>query len=334
MAASAILTLVGNACARTVLLIVVLIGGSLAAAIEPAAAKGEPDRTVSEIKDPRITESSALAVSVKHDDLVYTVNDQGNHPVLFAIQLSTGDVVGETDLSSLSVQDTESLAVDADGTLWLGDLGDNDTNRDDVSILSFPEPGPGDHEPESVERYPVDFPHGPVDVEGMLVQPATHRVRLAAKTRHGLGTIYALPPLSPGVTAHAVDTGIAAPRAVSDATYTHDGAWALLRTNDDIWVYDTTTWQPVQKIKGPDLVQGESIAVEAGDTSFLVGTEGENSPIVRLPLPDLSGTPGPIELDDGTPGMKFEPVPTIGVLVVGLVLAAVLLVRRYRPFRG
>ena len=45
---------------------------------------------------------------------------------------------------SLDVEDTESIAVDAEGTLWLGDLGDNDRQRDDVAIIAFPEPGPGD----------------------------------------------------------------------------------------------------------------------------------------------------------------------------------------------
>jgi hypothetical protein len=301
---------------------------------EPAAAKKDhPDGTVSVIRDGRIAESSALALSVKYDDLVYTVNDRGNRPMIFAVQLSTGEVVGTTDVSSLSVEDTESLAVDAGGTLWLGDLGDNDHNRDDVSIISFPEPGPGDHHLSSAERYPVSLPDGPVDIEGMLIQPQTDRVRLVTKNRNGLGTIYDLPPLAAGATAEAKDAGVDAPEAVTDATYTSDGRWALLRTNDDVWVYDTKTWKPVRRLEGPDLAQGESIAVEPGDRSVLLGSEGKNSPIVRMPLPKHLGADGPITLVDES-ATKIEPVPAIGVLLAGLLVAAVVVIRRNRVRGG
>ena len=82
-----------------------LVAGVGLAGAEPAVAKkDQPDGTVSVIRDGRITESSALARSVKHDDLVYTVNDRGNRPMVFAIRLSTGEVVGSTDISSLSVE--------------------------------------------------------------------------------------------------------------------------------------------------------------------------------------------------------------------------------------
>ena len=97
--------------------LLLVTGVGLATGAEPAVAKKDrPDGTVSVIRDGRITESSALALSVTHDDLVYTVNDRGNRPMIFAIRLSTGDVVGATDISSLSVEDTESRAVDSAGT--------------------------------------------------------------------------------------------------------------------------------------------------------------------------------------------------------------------------
>ena len=312
-------------------LLVAVVGWGAGAG--PAAAKKDrPDGTVSVIADGRVTESSALALSVKHDDLVYTVNDRGNRPIVFSIRPSTGEVVGTTDISSLSVEDTESLAVDAAGTLWLGDLGDNDHNRDDVSIISFPEPGPGDHQVTSAERYPVALPDGAVDIEGMLIQPQTDRVRLVTKNRNGLGTIYDLPPLVAGDTAEAKDTGVEAPEAVTDATYTSDGRWALLRTNDDVWVYDAKTWKPVRRLEGPDLPQGESVTVEPGDRSILLGSEGKNSPIVRMSFPKNPGADGPIEVTDES-GARVEPAPAIGVLLVGALVAVVVLVRRNRAHR-
>ena len=42
---------------------------------------------VSYLGDDRIKESSGLAYSAKHPDLVYTMNDSGNRPVVFAVQV-------------------------------------------------------------------------------------------------------------------------------------------------------------------------------------------------------------------------------------------------------
>jgi hypothetical protein len=305
---------------------------ALMALSAPAAAnKKGPDGTISEIHDDRITESSGLALSSKHGDLVYTINDRGTHPMVYAIRPSSGDVVGVTDLTSFDVEDTESIAVDARGILWLGDLGDNDERRDDVSIIAFPEPGPGTHHLTTADRYRVTFPDGPVDVEGMLVHPSSDQVFLVSKNQDGPGTIYRLPTLRSGSTVEAEDLSVDAPRAVTDAAFTHAGNRALLRTNKDVWIYDPTTWEPISEIETPKLEQGESITVERGDREMLLGSEGENSPLVRLPLPDQPShtPPAPAQTasarntdsdDDGSTA------PGLGVAIpVGLVAFALLI---------
>ncbi|HUS20493.1 MAG TPA: hypothetical protein VMZ66_00605 [Aeromicrobium sp.] len=288
------------------------------------------DATVSTIGDDRIVESSGLALSARWDDLAYTINDSGHHPMIYAIRVSNGDVVGVTDLNRFDVEDTESVAVDSQGVLWLGDLGDNDHVRNDVSIIAFPEPGPGDHHLGTADQYGVTFPDGPVDVEGLLVQPETQQVHLVSKNRSARGAIYALPTLRPGasVTAKAVGE---APKAVTDATFTHDGRWALLRTNDAVWVYNPKTWQPVDVIETPRLQQGESITVERGDRTVLLGSEGQNSPILRVPLPVLPDDADPIRLTDPPPGGVHVP-PALGLVIAGalLIVGAAVALRRNR----
>jgi hypothetical protein len=290
------------------------------ASAAPAAADKKDDEPVSTIRDERITESSGHALSTKYDDLAYTINDRGTHPMVYAVQVSTGDVVGVTDLSDLDVEDTESIAVDAKGILWLGDLGDNDHERHNVAIIAFPEPGPGDQHVTAANQYGVTFPDGPVDVEGLLVQPKTQEMHVVSKNRNARGTIYALPTLRAGtsVTAEAVAE---APKAVTDATFTSDGRWALLRTQEDVWVYDPKTWQPVDRFDTPDLQQAESITVERGDRTLLLGSEGENSPILRVPLPVLPEDPAPIDLTD--PPAAGTRVPTVLVLAVASVLLVI-----------
>ena len=84
-------------------LLVVVLVSSLARRADGAEAGPE---IVSRMSDPRITESSGLAISVKHDDLAYTINDSGNEPIIFAIKVSPGAVVGTTTITENTPIDT------------------------------------------------------------------------------------------------------------------------------------------------------------------------------------------------------------------------------------
>jgi len=287
--------------------------------------ESDPDGMVSEIRDDRIQESSGLALSAKHDDLVYTMNDEGGaHAKVYAVKVSTGDVVGTADISGLPIEDPESITVDAAGKLWLGDLGDNDHRRDDIAIYAFPEPGAGERTVSVADRYRIALPGGPQDVEGLLVQPQTDRVYLVSKNEDGSGRIFELPDLKPGGTVQARDVG-EAPEGVTDATFTHNGQWALLRTEQDLWVFNPQTWEAVNRMETPKLEQAESVTAERGDRTVLLGSEGKDSPIVRFSLPDLSAaTPIPVDTEDGD---ERSPVAKSLKLAVPLVLlAAVMLV--------
>jgi hypothetical protein len=96
------------------------------------------------LSDPRITESSGLALSSDHADLAYPVNDSGHAAQVFAVDLSS---------------QVEALAV-RDGTLWIGDVGDSDAERDDAALYAIDEPGRDDGTAEA-KRYPVALAGGP-----------------------------------------------------------------------------------------------------------------------------------------------------------------------------
>ncbi|HJR89100.1 MAG TPA: hypothetical protein VJ782_02965, partial [Aeromicrobium sp.] len=243
---------------------------------------------VSRIADERIGESSGLAYSVRHPGLVYTMNDSGNRPVVYAIQVSTGKVVGQTDLASLDLEDTESIAVDRQGRLWLGDLGDNDRDRDDVSIVSFEEPGPGNAAPRALQRYPVKYSTGPSNVEAMMIHPASGQVFLVSKRNEDGGNpnLFALPrALRPGQPNVATSLNRPMLAGISDAAFTPDGRYALMKTASGIVAYDVKTWKPITSFQTPGLDKGESLTLEPGGRSVLMGSEGDESPIVRMTLP-------------------------------------------------
>jgi len=241
---------------------------------------------VSHMADGRIRESSGLAYSTKFPNLAYTMNDSKNRSIVYAIQVSTGRVVGQVDLERFDLKDPESIAVDRQGRLWLGDLGDNDKERDDASIMAFDEPGPGRKAPRAVQRFPVAFQGGPKNVEGMMIYPSTRQVFLISKTESGSGTLYVLPQaLRNGEKNVATNLRRPMPARVSDATFTPDGRFALLKTATGVVAYDVKTWRAINSFETPGLDKGESLTVEPGGRSILMGSEGDDSPIVRMSLP-------------------------------------------------
>jgi len=261
------------------LLIVVLVS-SLARRADGAEAGPE---VVSRMSDPRITESSGLAVSVKHDDLAYTINDSGHAPIVFAVKISTGAVVGATTITGSTPLDTEAIAIDGDGELWVADTGDNEERRTDVALYALPEPGPGNHS-VAATRYPLTYPSGPADVETLLINPRTGAKQLVTKGLFA-GELLELP--STLSTDHANEPKVAGhdmPALVTDGVMSADGRYALLRTYSVVDLYDARTWKALRSDTTPPQPQGESIAIERSQKSYLIGSEGAGSELIRMPL--------------------------------------------------
>jgi len=316
------------------LLVALVIVVVIASVTQKADAADDGSVVVSIIDDARITEASGLAISHTHDDLAYVINDSGNVPAVYAVRLSTGDVIGTTTVQGVSWSDTEALSLGPDGTLWVADTGDNLRRRDDTALYAFAEPGPGDHV-VSARRYPVSLPGGPQDVEALLVDPGNGRLFLASK---GLlsGTLYRLPATlsqTGANTPEALDDRL--PGLVTDGAFTHDGQRMLFRTYTAVHERVLGDGDSGRVIDVPAQKQGESLAVEDGDASFLIGTEGRPSPILRVvippdekPTPTPSPTPtadAPIAADDDSSPLAWW---LGGGVAVGVVAALLVLRRR------
>jgi hypothetical protein len=280
------------------LLVVVLVSSLGRRADGADGAEAGPD-VVSRMSDPRITESSGLAVSVKHEDLAYTINDSGNAPIVFAVKISTGAVVGTTTITGRSPLDTEAIAIDADGELWVADTGDNRERRTDVALYALPEPGPGRHS-VAASRYPLTYPSGPADVETLLINPSTGAKYVVTKGLFA-GELLELPrKLS---TDHANEAEVTAhdmPALATDGVVSADGRYALLRTYSDVDMYDAKSWKRLRSDVTPSQPQGESIAIERSQKSYLIGSEGADSELIRMPLTvPTASTPAPPTTTDG-----------------------------------
>ncbi len=267
--------------ALLVLLIVVAAVVSFERDAEGAVLADQPvaSRVVSTVTDPRIAESSGLAVSAVHRDLAYTVNDSGNDDVVYAIRVSTGEVVGTTTVEGTPWRDTEALAL-RDGKLWIADLGDNLGQRRDAALYAIDEPGPDDGTARST-RYPVGYTDGPQDVES-LATDADGRFLLVSKDLLE-GRLLRLPAdLSTDETNVPEPVGDPTLLMATDAATSPDGRYVVVRNYIAAAVLDARTLRLVRTEELPDQPQGETLAFEPSGDSYLIGSEGSPWELVRV----------------------------------------------------
>ena len=240
----------------------------------PPQAGGSGPATL-HLSDKRIEQSSGLAMSRKNSGIAYTINDDPG-PV-FAIDTQTGRVVGTTDVGG--TDDTEALSADNRGRLWLANLGNNHGNKAGLSVVSFDEPGTASGDAANVHRYRVAYPGDAPNVEALIVGD-DGEISLFTK-ESGTGRRYTLPAtLSENSVNVAESASGEFPAMVSDATLSRDKAY--IRHSGGVAVYDATSWTSTGSIEVPKVDKGETITVD-GDT-VLVGSEGKNSPLIRVPL--------------------------------------------------
>lgn len=254
------------------------------------------------IKDGGLNEASGLVASAKHANIVYTHNDEIGP--LYAIDTNTCKVVGKFSVNNLrSDPDPEAITIDrTTGNVWFGDIGNGHPGQPSsmtdktpklkypslpARIVIFKEPTKlsGSVSTQAVD---ITYQGGNQNSEALLANPKTGQGYIISKNANS--KVFRLPhPLKSG---QAADTGVRIPGWVSDATFTNNGNWVLVRYRTatdaaptNVFVYDAKTWKLVDKIQVPKVAQGESIAAERNGTAFIIGSEGTSSPLARINLP-------------------------------------------------
>lgn len=253
---------------------------------------GRPEvpREVLTFQDATIDESSGL---VDLGDTVLTVNDSGGDPVVYVVAKGSGQTVGRTTYTSDDVVDVEAIAAAPDGTVWVGDIGDNGKRRSSVAVYRLPRVEPGDTTVEAT-RYDLAYPDGARDAEALLVHPRTGRLYVVSK---GLfrGEVYAAPRrLDPSQVNLLRPVGRAG-GLVTDAAFLPDGRHALLRGYAKATLHDAGSWRSRGSMPLPDQQQGEGLAVEPDGRRVLVSSEGGHSAVLSVPLSEeLQATLEPV----------------------------------------
>lgn len=296
----------------TVASLALLMGvGAVAVAPTPAFAEATPSdaEEVFTFQDPDIRESSGLVASQRHEDVFYTHNDSGPAmtPDVYAVD-STGETLAVLRVTGAEVEarDWESIAIreDPDGepAILVGDIGDNYSGAwPNVRIYEFPEPHDLTDREVQATTYTFTYEDGGRDAEGMFVDPRDNRLYVASK--EVTGGLYAAPEeLTPEENNTLTHVG-QAPVYATGASMAPDGESYVIRTYWNATVYDSSDGVPgsaMETLPLPQQDQGEGIAHTRDGSAVMISSEGEHSPVWRVPLSESHGGPSadPTETGD------------------------------------
>jgi hypothetical protein len=127
----------------------------------------------------QLDEASGLAASQQLDGVLWAHNDSGSTPAVFALGTDGADL-GQVEVPVTAWVDVEDMAVAAD-QLYLADIGDNDREREEITVLRFDEPDPASGIAGEVEEIRLRYPDRAHDAEAFLVDPITGALVVIAK---------------------------------------------------------------------------------------------------------------------------------------------------------
>lgn len=142
---------------------------------------------LSDIQDYEIAESSGLAASLLHDDILWTINDSGSEPYLYAVDLA-GHTQAKVLVDTSYNVDWESLSsfsLDGKSFLAIGDTGDNFRWHANARILIVPEPLDLTAQQAAVAwSVAFTYPDTPRDSEAMAVAPQQGKILVLSKREY------------------------------------------------------------------------------------------------------------------------------------------------------
>lgn len=256
---------------------------------------------------PRLTESSGVAVSRQFVSVLWTHNDSGDEPVLFATNLR-GENLGTFHVRGAQHEDWEDIAVSRcpdDPSAWclyIADTGDNQERRPNVNIYIVREPDPhADTDGETLRsrRLTVSYPTGSHDVEALAVAP-DGEISLITKGRSGVVQRFRIPRMRPGrdaVQADPAETLDIIPRGVvgqvTGAAASPDGGTLVVRTYTELHFYRRAADGSLTRLGIPCLLgfreaQGEAVDFLDVETMVLTSEAAFGQPAslsrVRCPM--------------------------------------------------
>jgi hypothetical protein len=261
----------------------VLVGAAVLATA-PGAARAAADdgpRKLCTIKDPRIGESSGLAASRRHPGIVYTFNDSGGRPQVYAVGPDCRTRATLT-FAGAHNRDWEAMALGPDG-IYVGDIGDNlDGAWPYVTVYRIPEPTRLRTQTLRATTYRIKYADGPRNAETMMIDPRSGRLYIASKAFGD--SLYEGPKKLRTSGFNVMHKVSGAPFYATDGAFAPDGRTFVIRGYWDAEIY-RAPGKKIADVPIPSQKQGEGITFTADGRSLLVSSEGAGQPLWQVPVP-------------------------------------------------
>ena len=228
-----------------------------------------------------ILESSGLCAAPEAGTY-FTFGDDGQQPTVWRVD-ATGQQVGEFTLGAPN-HDWESLSRDNSGNYYMGDCGNNGSDRQNLAILRFRPAAPSQvgkinfKYPDQTE-FPPSKKERNFDCEASLWHAG--QVYLFTKDRATQSTckVYAVPETPGSYTAKLV-TKLAIPGEVTDATLSPDGHRLVLLARQELFILDGASWADILKatprhVSLQGAGQTEGAAFKDQDTLLITTEQGD-----------------------------------------------------------
>lgn len=275
--------------------------------------------TTAYIEDPRSIEISGLAPSRLHADIMWSHNDSGDQPRLYAHD-SSGKlraIVNIRGAINVDWEDMASFTLDGIAYLVVGDVGDNNAVRNDCMFYVIEEPvfTPAD-EPKTLFvdiawQIPLRYLQGPRDCESIAVDVQEEKIYLISK-RTKPAVAYRI-PLRATNEEPAVAQRVGALKGMREASgllanmkipaglyrgqpcafdISADGRSATVLTYGEVYLYskpDGMSWREAFAreplvLGSHSLPQAEAICFSRDARKIIYTTEGHPAPIVTYTL--------------------------------------------------
>ncbi len=216
------------------------------------------------------------------DSLVWLVEDHGNEDKIYQIDLK-GNLVREIKVKNAHNEDWEDLAKDLDKNIFIGDFGNNDNKRKDLTIYKIPNPEiTKDKKIEAGKikfSYPDQKEFPPAEVEMNFDAEAFfyHNDALYIITKNrtkpftGVASIYKVPTTPGEYKAEFIGEFVTCAQAmecrVTAADISPDGSTIALLGYGKLWLFSSFEWDDFSKGQIKTINLGISTQLES--VSFL-----------------------------------------------------------------
>ena len=263
-----------------------------------------------DIENSNLKESSGLTASPLHDNVLWSINDSGSEPILFAMTAEGADL-GEWPVNVDRAVDWESLdsfVLNGVSYLVVGDTGDNFRWRPFVWLLVVPEPTNLDGNDRTLDvawTLEFSYPDGYRDSEALAADVSSNHFYVLSK-RHYPPELFRLPlRSSERVVAELVQEMKGIPRYTEaeyeiddDAYYRHMprgmdivGVSLLITTYQHAYLYNLASLEqaPV-RVMLPSIGQRESIsfARDSSNRAFMTKERYEGKKVADVFRVDFS----------------------------------------------